>query len=63
MAKDVARTTMAFFRLQTPVLLRPSRKWDRVLNDPGKENVFASVEIENLVDTWLYRVQLEFIWR
>jgi len=33
------------------------------LNDPGKEDVFASVEMEDLIDTWLYRDQLEFIGR
>ena len=49
MAQDDVRTTMAFFRLQTPVLRRPSWKWGQVLNDPGKEDVFASVEMEDLV--------------
>jgi hypothetical protein len=52
---------MAFFRLQIPVLLWPSRKRDRVLNDPGTEDVFARVEMKDLVDTWLYRDQLEFM--
>jgi hypothetical protein len=60
MAEDVAQMTMAFFRLQVPVL---PRKYDRDENVPGEEDVFAGVEREDLVDTWLYRDQLAFITR
>lgn len=47
----------SFFRLQTHVqttiLLWPSEKWGRVLNDLGKEDAVANVAMEDLLDTWL----------
>jgi hypothetical protein len=47
MAHEFAQMTMVYFRLQEPVLPRPSQEYDRDLIDPG-EDVFAGLD---LIDT------------
>ena len=55
--------TMVYFWLQAYVLPRPSQNYDRDLNDPGEEDVFAGHLREDLIGKWLYRDQLAFITR